>query len=233
MHSQFLQTIVENPLDDAPRLIYADWLDDQGDYERAEFIRVQIELASTPEWIPATPAEVGLGPDEVHGELRKANRRYGSLKLRELELLKRNSVFGTGGLMWLDVARWPIIHWDGNWEFRRGFVEKVKFSHDGFLAFSVAELFKRAPILEVGLVDRNPLYGWGENQIDRWGWDCFGDFGDYPHFIEETLLNRMPNNSHSSMGDGSRLFATVQEATTALSKACVVYGRQLAGLPSI
>src|SRR5262249_8337125 len=34
-----------DPEDDAPRLIYADWLDEQGESERAEFIRVQIALA--------------------------------------------------------------------------------------------------------------------------------------------------------------------------------------------
>jgi uncharacterized protein (TIGR02996 family) len=41
----FLRAIGENPADDAPRLVYADWLDDRGDAARAEFIRVQCELA--------------------------------------------------------------------------------------------------------------------------------------------------------------------------------------------
>src|SRR5437899_1980594 len=35
------------PDDDAPRLVYADWLDEHGHPERAEFIRVQCELART------------------------------------------------------------------------------------------------------------------------------------------------------------------------------------------
>jgi uncharacterized protein (TIGR02996 family) len=41
----FLQAILSDPDDDAPRLIYADWLDEHGQSERAEFIRVQCELA--------------------------------------------------------------------------------------------------------------------------------------------------------------------------------------------
>jgi uncharacterized protein (TIGR02996 family) len=41
----FLQAILENPDDDGPRLVFADWLDDHGRPERAEFIRVQCELA--------------------------------------------------------------------------------------------------------------------------------------------------------------------------------------------
>ena len=36
----FLQAIIENPDDDAPRLLYADWLEERGD-PRGEFIRVQ------------------------------------------------------------------------------------------------------------------------------------------------------------------------------------------------
>jgi uncharacterized protein (TIGR02996 family) len=40
----FLQTIIENPDDDAPRLVYADWLEERGD-PRGEFIRVQCALA--------------------------------------------------------------------------------------------------------------------------------------------------------------------------------------------
>lgn len=38
-----LRAICENPDDDAPRLIYADWLDEHGDPLQAEFIRLQIE----------------------------------------------------------------------------------------------------------------------------------------------------------------------------------------------
>jgi uncharacterized protein (TIGR02996 family) len=45
----FLQDIVAHPDDDTPRLIYADWLDEHGQSARAEFIRVQCELASLPE----------------------------------------------------------------------------------------------------------------------------------------------------------------------------------------
>jgi uncharacterized protein (TIGR02996 family) len=40
-----LNAILAAPDDDAPRLIYADWLDEHGEAERAEFIRVQCELA--------------------------------------------------------------------------------------------------------------------------------------------------------------------------------------------
>src|SRR5262249_22441200 len=41
----FLSDIIEHPDDDTPRLVYADWLEENGDPDRAEFIRVQIERA--------------------------------------------------------------------------------------------------------------------------------------------------------------------------------------------
>lgn len=41
LETSFLADIIENPDDDAPRLIYADWLDDSGQLDRAEFIRTQ------------------------------------------------------------------------------------------------------------------------------------------------------------------------------------------------
>jgi uncharacterized protein (TIGR02996 family) len=49
----FLQAIIEAPDDDAPRLVYADWLEEHGQPERAAFIRVQCELARMPEGNPS------------------------------------------------------------------------------------------------------------------------------------------------------------------------------------
>lgn len=42
-----LAAIRANKADDAPRLVYADWLDERGQVERAEFVRAQCELAQT------------------------------------------------------------------------------------------------------------------------------------------------------------------------------------------
>jgi uncharacterized protein (TIGR02996 family) len=43
-----LRGVIASPYDDAPRLVYADWLEEHGQPERAEFIRGQIELARLP-----------------------------------------------------------------------------------------------------------------------------------------------------------------------------------------
>jgi uncharacterized protein (TIGR02996 family) len=47
--------VLAAPADDAPRLVYADWLDEHGEPVLAEFIRVQCKLARLPG--PAVPLE--------------------------------------------------------------------------------------------------------------------------------------------------------------------------------
>jgi uncharacterized protein (TIGR02996 family) len=94
----FLDDIVANIDDDTPRLVYADWLEENGQDERAEFIRVQIERARLPVW----------DADQVR------------LSLREQELLMWH------GEEWL--AELPAIEgakWEG---FRRGIVAEVSFA---------------------------------------------------------------------------------------------------------
>lgn len=48
MYEDFLQAVLAHPEEDVPRLIYADWLEEQGDAERAEYIRIQCELPHLP-----------------------------------------------------------------------------------------------------------------------------------------------------------------------------------------
>jgi uncharacterized protein (TIGR02996 family) len=51
----FLRDILANPDDDAPRLRYADWLDENGQPARAELIRLQVRLARMPAHHPERP----------------------------------------------------------------------------------------------------------------------------------------------------------------------------------
>ena len=56
LEAAFLRDIHERPHDDTPRLVYADWLDENGRPERAEFIRVQCRLAELVTGHPERPA---------------------------------------------------------------------------------------------------------------------------------------------------------------------------------
>jgi uncharacterized protein (TIGR02996 family) len=57
----FLSDICEHPEEDGARLVYADWLDDHRQPERAEFIRVQCELAGLPDHDPRGKELVARG----------------------------------------------------------------------------------------------------------------------------------------------------------------------------
>jgi uncharacterized protein (TIGR02996 family) len=52
-HTALLRTVVSDPRDNTARLVFADWFEENGEPKRAEFIRLQVELAK---W-PALPDE--------------------------------------------------------------------------------------------------------------------------------------------------------------------------------
>lgn len=51
-HDALIRAICAHPDDDTPRLIFADFLEESGEPERAAFVRAQVELARTPAWEP-------------------------------------------------------------------------------------------------------------------------------------------------------------------------------------
>src|SRR5689334_12337700 len=83
--SAFVQAVINNPDDDTPRLVYADWLEEHDQPERAEFIRLQVELAR-----PCRPAA-----------------RHRALAARQRELLAQNRAsWGAGTLHALGRPRY-------------------------------------------------------------------------------------------------------------------------------
>lgn len=71
----FLADIIAKPEDDLPRLVFADWLDENGQEERARWIRIQVELERTmpdrrPWYIP------GNWPDEVRPTSKQNLERH-------------------------------------------------------------------------------------------------------------------------------------------------------------
>jgi uncharacterized protein (TIGR02996 family) len=71
-----LNAIIAAPEDDLPRLVYADWLEEHGRAERAEFIRLECELA-----------RMGFNPirrRKLEKRLRLWNSLYGERRRREL-----------------------------------------------------------------------------------------------------------------------------------------------------
>src|SRR4051794_38996455 len=93
----FRQAILDDPDDDAPRLVYADWLDDHGEHAGAEFTRVRGGRARGVGGAPA------LRPTDREGELWRAH----------------GAGWGKGVPYWARRSPdWVVL--------RRGFVDEVR-----------------------------------------------------------------------------------------------------------
>jgi uncharacterized protein (TIGR02996 family) len=79
----FLQSVIDAPDDDTPRLVYADWLEDHQNPARAEFIRVQCSL----------------------DKMAVDDPRWPALRNREQELLQQY------GWAWAEEFGWQVSEW--------------------------------------------------------------------------------------------------------------------------
>ena len=111
-----LTTIFADPDDDAPRLVYADWLEENGEADHAAFIRVQIELARHPEedehWL-----ECKLREEELWDRLRPAwaesLRSLGPFWRPDLKLCRRGFIERHS-----DAPCWDLmLDWRSWWRF--------------------------------------------------------------------------------------------------------------------
>src|SRR5262245_50285811 len=119
--SAFRRSILESPDDDAPRLVYADWLDERGESDRAEFIRLQIRLARMDR------------ADPDHRALKSVVDQIGQAHHVE----------------WVNqLPQFEDVHWE---IFDRGFISTVRFDNPDAYFVSAKKVFAAAPIREVRL----------------------------------------------------------------------------------
>src|SRR5262245_39115977 len=116
----FLRDIVEHADEDAPRLVYADWLDEQGRLERAEYIRLHVEWGRTPPW----------------------ERRW-------FELAKADWTVPTDRAWPGELPAWPGVRWSPGYTFKRGFPNRLQAESEAALDACAAELFSAYPAQEV------------------------------------------------------------------------------------
>jgi uncharacterized protein (TIGR02996 family) len=119
--SAFLSTILDNPDDDAPRLVYADWLDEQGEGDRAEFIRLQVR-------------EARMAPDDPELPGVHARAEY-LVRIHHVEWASR-------------LPRFDGVHWE---VFDRGFFVAARFDHPDRFSAHARAVFSAAPIQELRL----------------------------------------------------------------------------------
>jgi uncharacterized protein (TIGR02996 family) len=130
----FVRAICEQPADDTVRLVYADWLEENGEGKRADFIRSQIAAANG----------ARVGSMHLWGLLHHSEKWF-------------PDVCGVMGFEW---RHWGVMydeavhyeHKNGRGEFfvRRGLVSEVWLTCAAFLKHA-KELFSQHPITAVCL----------------------------------------------------------------------------------
>jgi|SRR5262245_121648 len=147
------RAVVAAPDDDAPRLVLADWYEEHGHPERAEFIRLQIEIARREalgdEWTEPAPAK---GADQVPVDRTPTDRLQRRLR----------ALWKTHGAKWVaGLPKWAAK----KCEFRRGFCGFVEATTRQWLAIG-AKLRSAHPIegvsirrFETGLLESDAMTG--------------------------------------------------------------------------
>jgi uncharacterized protein (TIGR02996 family) len=122
-----LREICENPDDDATRLVFADWLDENGQPERAELIRVQCEMAR-------------LGHEDP---------RQKQLEKRAEVILRKHSSEWVSKLPWRTGVEWCAAYKQWRHGFKRGFVVQATFSSSKAFRDTADAVFAATPLEEV------------------------------------------------------------------------------------
>lgn len=252
IHEGLLQDILENPEDDTPRLILADWLQDNGDPDRAEFIRVQVELEKHP-WAEHVRDDRYDARDGIDSGWRDAFELHG----REQKLLwKYEKGLGHNWERWCwaearDEEGAPCRpDYRGSYtvtphgspglggnscgcvvdtmaglvgqSFRRGFVERIDCLRKTWLA-NGPKIVGGCPVLRVRLKDARPHSSHG-----RFWW----------HKLESTdppsigvLWHFLPANIHLHLSGTfvNEGYASVEEAYQDLSEACLKWAKEANG----
>jgi uncharacterized protein (TIGR02996 family) len=205
-HDALLAAVLDRPEDDTPRLILADWLDDQMTpvaTARAEFIRIQVELA--------------------RGKASPTHEDW----LARRTLLRRERKFTPLRDEWFA----PVVRRFDGVTVARGFVERVRTPMSAFLEHA-AELFAAHPVTEVVIYDRRPYFQpppYANPVPQPVEWDaCWLDNQ------EPGLAWHLPKPIFRLLPERYFAFEQYDDAETpedaanaALSVACIQYGRQL------
>lgn len=202
-----LKAILDSPGDDLPRLAFADWCEENGDPDRGEFIRVQLELARWTDddgWMP-----MGLNRESLRAREKQLFRESGPKWWDDLPGRYRSTE---------DHAR--IVAMGGlAYKVRRGFVDSVECPMASWLLDGVA-IATRHPVRSVSIKDKRPTglgFSWwrGPKVADDHcellrPWDIPAEIYD--------LLDH-------TMTDSYTMHPSDEHAMLALGEACILWAR--------
>lgn len=246
-YQAFLAGILENPLDDAPKLVVCDWLEENGYEWKAESIRngyeyrqiarelarrsmLNIMLSDTPE------LEEELEEWAERG--RALDRRYGYMLDDELDWIQHEKYAKYVSEVWCDS----------------GFISGVKFKtsiFDGTRSNDIQEVIKKLftenPIKVATLEGVQPLKRImfpeirGLNELKAEIWWCAGkqnwfvptivnyaDINEFLHYLDPKQYEKFDVGPWDYAG-----YPNATKAWIELSKAIVQCGRRLSGLEEV
>lgn len=121
--------IVANPREDTPRFAYADWLDENGDPERARFIRLQYEIEKLP--------PIGLKVSKAKKEEEALLKKYGDAWAGKAGRLVTQHRFRRGFVESVDVLASSFLE-NGERLFAFAPIREVRFLTLGALVPALA-----------------------------------------------------------------------------------------------
>jgi uncharacterized protein (TIGR02996 family) len=227
----FVRAVVAAPGDITPRLVYADWLQEQGLDELADFTREA--FGAGPPGLSSRTREYRRRLALVRGMLGVPVPKSHYLYLADHPQLRAGQTLNeeTGGTCW--VPRHP----DVAVVVRYGFISEVGCPHRWFLR-AAPRLFARHPVRDVRLwahpddnvyrPDGGPLRDWWPS---RWS-GCGGGIDARLFSLlpgGELHRLRIPRGNPQAYRE-HRAYPDAAAAHAALSAACVAYGRAAAGV---
>ncbi len=177
----FVAAIIDDPAADSRREIFADWLEENGEGEYAEFIRVQLELSRS--FPSGTP--ILMGYEEIYERWRKLWTRQ-----RELLSIDGPPIWGTHTRVRNFVKETQAYRWMGPCVaakccvFVRGFVESVEIRFADWVKFA-ASILAAHPVNEVTLLtfpEREEMLqllrsrGYSDERVRSWDRSHGNDF---------------------------------------------------------
>jgi uncharacterized protein (TIGR02996 family) len=210
------EAVLRELSDDAPRLVYAKWLGEQGHEPRAEFIRTQIHLASGQSCVHRQFEEGCL-----HCEFRRSEENL-LLKYGEKWL----ACLPGSGWKWRGEAEWLKEAQEPSPEsrvacFRRGFVTFVTLTTEQFIDCAHL-LINQHPIERVRLSDR-----WPRHHPERgFSW-VFESYPLRPKSGFSEVIDNSPECLRGDLISGEReWWNSASEALDDVSAGCVKFGRE-------
>jgi uncharacterized protein (TIGR02996 family) len=225
----FLDAVLADAGDDVVRLIFADFLEDHGQPERGEFIRVQCEQVRLRASGYLCFHDLTMPPDCALCVLRRRERELLDARGDGWFLDFLHAIGQTHARVERNCWQYRSVNQRLGWsQFRRGFVASVSLTLAAFMAHAEA-IFGAAPVEEVRLLDREPVLRYeGVCWLTAFGIGGVSDCHE-PYMIPRVLARALKVKDHDGAALGPvAAFRHRKNAEDWLSAAAVAYGRNLA-----